>query len=131
MPEDKRNRGSRKGKDAYIAKAPSVAKTKGREGRTRITLGDRRFVELSPYDPSRGSVIYKLPAPADKTPGVTIIEFSHEEHITDDTFEGLNAAINECVMAVSQAHEQIEKNRPEIESLGRETRQLLSELKAA
>jgi ABC-type transporter Mla subunit MlaD len=55
----------------------------------------------------------------------------HLNSATADLFEALDAAINEFVMAVSQAHDQIEKNRPEIESLGRETRQLLSELKAA
>lgn len=40
-------------------------------------------------------------------------------------------ALQECVIAVSEAHEQIESNRGEIERLGEETRRLLSELKAA
>jgi hypothetical protein len=63
--------------------------------------------------------------------GDITIEDSQPEIVIDDTFDELGTSINECIAAVTEAHEHIEKNRPEIETLGKETRRLLSELNAA
>lgn len=150
MPEDNKDRGSHSDEvDALIAPPSSPIEdvvalnqlsAKLHRNRIRIHVGDRVSVELSPYDLAKGRIIYRYKDSAEKRPEVTIestsletetIESTNLEAATDKALDELDAAINECVAAVSQAHEQIEKNRPEIEALGKETRQLLSELKGA
>lgn len=61
-----------------------------------------------------------------------VLNFILEEDVSVDNVEHeITEAIRECVTAMSDAHEQMQNNRREIEQLGKETRRLLSELKAA
>ena len=117
-------------KDTPIIPTLDSAGVKGRNRRIRVSVGDRVSVELSPYDLARGRITYRFKEGVPQPPDVTI-EGSQPEIIIEDTWEELYRSINECVAAVAQAHEQIEKNRPEIEALGKETRRLLSELNTA
>jgi len=136
VPEDKSVKGGQSGEDIPVVQSLDSVGARARSRRILLLLGDRRVSvelrvsgELSPYDLSRGRITYRFeqdaPQPTDT------IEDSQPEIVIDDTFDELYTSINECIAAVAKAHEQIEKNRPEIEALGRETRRLLSELKAA
>ena len=55
-----------------------------------------------------------------------VVDWAPAEVMTE-----IESALRECIEAVSEAHELIEKNRGEIQSLGDETRRLLAELKVA
>jgi hypothetical protein len=126
VPEDKRVKGRQRDEDTPVVQTQDFAGAKARGRSIRLYVGDRISFELSPYDLSRGRITYRYAPPPDDT-----IEGSQPEVVIEDTFDELYTSVSECVAAVTQAHEQIEKNRPEIEALGRETRRLLSELKAA
>lgn len=127
MPEDKRIKARQRGDDTPVVLTRDSAGAKARSKRVRILLGDSVSVELSPYDLSRGRITYRFkegpPDPADVT-----IEGNQPTIVIEDTLDELYSAVTECVTAVDQVHEQIEKNRPEIEALRKETRRLLSEL---
>ena len=128
MPEDKNVKGTQGGEDIPVVQSLDLAKARSRY--IRVLVGERVCVELSPHDLSRGRIIYRFERDAPQPPDVTI-EDSQSDIVIEDTFDELSTSINECIAAVAEAHEQIEKNRLEIEALGKETRQLLSELRVA
>jgi hypothetical protein len=129
VPENKGIKG-RKGEDIPVVQPQDSAEGKPRHRHIRVSVGDRVSVELLPYDLSRGRITYRYEQAASPLPEVTI-EDGQPEIVIEDTFDELYASVSECVATVVQAHKQIEMNRPEIEALGRDTRRLLAELKAA
>jgi len=120
MSKDKQAKYTRRSERTRGMENRKSAVTKAQNEQAPITLGDKVSLELSPYDLSSGRVTYRFKEGTRQLSEVTI-----------EDFDELYTAVKECVAAVTRAHEQIEKNRLEVEALGRETRKLLSELKAA